>query len=209
VFTGIVEETGTVVAVRETGPGHRVRLRAPTVRTGLSVGGSIAVDGACLTAAELHPEGFSVEVIGPTLERTVAGRYREGSLVNLERALRLGDRLDGHLVQGHVDGVGEVVAVSAEGDIRLVDVTLPPEVDAVTVLHGSIAVNGVSLTVNALPAPGLCQVALIPHTLAITTLERLRPGDPVNLEGDLIGKYVGRIHTARIAAAPSPPHSAP
>ena len=208
-FTGIVEETGTVVAVRETGPGRRVRLRAPTVRTGLAVGGSIAVDGACLTAAELHPEGFSVEVIGPTLERAVAGRYREGSLVNLERALRLGDRLDGHLVQGHVDGVGEVVAVSAEGDTRLVDVTLPPEVDAVTVLHGSIAVNGVSLTVNALPAPGLCQVALIPHTRAITTLERLRPGDPVNLEGDLIGKYVGKIYAARIAAAPSPPHSAP
>ena len=198
-----------MVAVRETGPGRRVRLRAPTVRTGLAVGGSIAVDGACLTAAELHPEGFSVEVIGPTLERTVAGRYREGSLVNLERALRLGDRLDGHLVQGHVDGVGEVVAVSAEGDTRLVDVTLPPEVDAVTVLHGSIAVNGVSLTVNALPAPGLCQVALIPHTRAITTLERLRPGDPVNLEGDLIGKYVGRLRAARIAAAPSPPHSAP
>jgi len=198
-----------VVAVRETGPGRRVRLRAPTVRTGLSVGGSIAVDGACLTAAELHPEGFSVEVIGPTLERTVAGRYREGFLVNLERALRLGDRLDGHLVQGHVDGVGEVVAVSAEGDTRLVDVTLPPEVDAVTVLHGSIAVNGVSLTVNALPAPGLCQVALITHTRAITTLERLRPGDLVNLEGDLIGKYVGRIHAARIADAPSPPHFAP
>ena len=204
-FSGIVEVVGTVVAAEATGAGRRIRLRAPEVVADLPVGGSVAVDGACLTAVEVHADGFSVDVIGTTLSRTVAGTYRAGSQVNLERALRLGDRLDGHLVQGHVDGVGEVVAVSPDGDARLLDFTLPPEVDAVTVLHGSIALNGVSLTVNALPDRGRCQVALIPHTLAATTLGGLRPGDRVNLEGDLIGKYVGRMHAAHRAASPSSP----
>jgi riboflavin synthase len=202
-FSGIVEAVGTVVAADATSAGRRIRLRAPEVASGLPVGGSVAVDGACLTAVEVHPDGFSVDVIGTTLSRTIAGTYRSGSQVNLERALRLGDRLDGHLVQGHVDGVGEVLAVHADGEARLIDLTLPPEVDAVTVLHGSIAVNGVSLTVNALPAAGRCQVALIPHTRAVTTLEGIRPGDRVNLEGDLIGKYVGRMHAAHNAASPA------
>jgi riboflavin synthase len=203
VFSGIVEAIGTVVAAEATAAGRRLRVRAPEVVGDLAVGGSIAVDGACLTAVEVHPDGFSVDVIGTTLSRTVASTYREGSKVNLERALRLGDRLDGHLVQGHVDGVGEVVGVESDGDARLVDFTLPPEVDVVTVPHGSIAVNGVSLTVNALPAPGRCQVALIPHTRAVTTLDALRAGDRVNLEGDLIGKHVGRLHAARTLAPPS------
>jgi riboflavin synthase len=208
VFSGLVEAVGTVVAVDDAGGGRRIRLRAPEVLGDLAVGGSVAVDGACLTAVEVLPDGFAVDVIGTTLSRTVAGTYRSGSRVNLERALRLGDRLDGHLVQGHVDGVGEVTAVRREGDAILLDLTVPPEVDAVTVLHGSIAVNGVSLTVNALPAPGRCQVALIPHTLAVTTLGALRPGVRVNLEGDLIGKHVGRLHAARNASAPPSP-SAP
>jgi riboflavin synthase len=202
-FSGIIEAVGTVVAADATAAGRRIRLRAPEVVADLPVGGSVAVDGACLTAVEVHPDGFSVDVIGTTLSRTVAGGYHPGSQVNLERALRLGDRLDGHLVQGHVDGVGEVLAVHPDGEARLIDFTLPPEVDAVTVLHGSIAVNGVSLTVNALPARGRCQIALIPHTRAVTTLEALRPGDRVNLEGDLIGKYVGRMQAAHHAASPS------
>jgi riboflavin synthase len=192
-FSGIVEATGMVARVEAAANGRRIRFRAPAVVDGLRVGASIAVDGACLTAVEVHDEGFSVDVIGTTLARTIAGRYAEGTRVNLERALRLGDRLDGHLVQGHVDGVGEVISVVDEGETRLVEVTLPAEVDAVTILHGSITVSGVSLTVNALPAPGRCQVALIPHTRAVTTLGALRPGDRVNLEGDLIGKHVGRI----------------
>ena len=209
-FSGIVEAVGTVVAV-DAGPpaergeaaGRRIRLRAPEVVGDLAVGGSVAVDGACLTAVEVHADGFTVDVIGTTLSRTVAGTYGKGTRVNLERALRLGDRLDGHLVQGHVDGVGEVLAIRPDGDARLLDLTLPPEVDAVTVLHGSLTVNGVSLAVNALPSAGRAQVALIPHTLAATTLGALTPGDRVNLEGDLIGKYVGRMHAARIAASPS------
>src|SRR5688572_12910043 len=169
-FSGIVEATGMVARVEPAANGRRIRFRAPAVLDGLRVGASIAVDGACLTAVEVHAEGFSVDVIGPTLARTIAGRYAEGTRVNLERALRLGDRLDGHLVQGHVDGVGEVISVVDEGDTRLVELGLTDEVDAVTILHGSITVNGVSLTVSALPAPRRCQVALIPHTRAVTTL---------------------------------------
>ena len=203
-FSGIVEAIGSVLAVGPTEGGRLLRLRSPELAGDLRVGASIAVDGVCLTAVDIAAEGFSVDLTGPTLSRTIAGSYVEGSKVNLERALRLGDRLDGHLVQGHVDGVGEVLAVAPEGDARLVDVTLPAEVAAATVLRGSIAVNGVSLTVSALPAPGRCRVALIPHTLQVTTLSGLRAGDRLNLEGDLIGKYVGRMLAARSAATPSP-----
>ena len=192
-FTGIVEATGTVSRVEAGAAGRRIRFHAPDVLDDLSLGDSVAVDGACLTAVEVHADGFSVDVIGTTLDRTVAGSYREGTRVNLERPVRVGDRLDGHIVQGHVDGVGEVLSVRPEGDRWLVDVRVPPEVDAVTILHGSITLSGVSLTVNALPAQGTCQVALIPHTLAVTTLGTLAAGDRVNLEGDLIGKYVGRM----------------
>ena len=209
-FTGIVEAIGTVAAVESTADGRRLRLLAPKVSMDLAVGGSVALDGACLTAVEVHLDGFSVEVTSPTLERTVAEHYHEGSLVNLERSLRFGDRLDGHLVQGHVDGVGEVVEVGFEGNARIVELAIPPEVEAVTVPRGSIAANGVSLTVNDMPAPGRCRVALIPHTRTATTLEALRPGDVVNLEGDLIGKYVGRMLAAvRSAAPPSAARPAP
>lgn len=199
-FTGIVEATGVVSQVNTSAAGRRIRFRAPDVIEGLTVGRSVAVDGACLTAVELHPDGFSVDVIGTTLERTVAGGYREGVRVNLERGLRFGDPLDGHMVQGHVDGTGEVLAVRSDGDRWLVDVRFPPEVEAVTILYGSITLNGVSLTVNALPGPGSCQVALIPHTRAVTTLGSLRTGDAVNLEVDLIGKYVGRMLASQRAA---------
>ena len=207
-FTGIVEATGVVSRVDTSAGGLCVRFRAPDLIEGLTVGRSVAVDGACLTVVERHQDGFSVDVIGTTLERTVAGGYREGMRVNLERGLRLGDPLDGHLVQGHVDGIGEVLAMRAEGDPVLVDVRLPPEVEAVTVLHGSITLNGVSLTVNAQPGPGSCQVALIPYTRKVTTLGDLRIGDAVNLEGDLIGKYVGRMLASQRAAAGHSPDPA-
>ncbi len=203
-FTGIVEAIGSILAVVPTERGRRLRLHCPELAADLRVGASIAVDGACLTAVEIATEGFSVDLTGATLSRTIAGNYTEGSRVNLERALRLGDRLDGHLVQGHVDGVGEIVTVATEGDARLVDVTLPAEVAAATVLHGSIAVNGVSLTVSGLPAPDRCRVVLIPHTLAVTTLSALRARQRVNLEGDLIGKYLGRMFAARSPTTPLP-----
>ena len=199
-FTGIVEATSVVSLVNTSAAGRRIRFRVPDVIEGLTVGRSVAVDGACLTVVELHPDGFSVDVIGTTLERTVAGGYCEGVQVNLERSLRFGDPLDGHMVQGHVDGIGEVLAVRSDGDRWLVDVRLPPEVEAVTIPYGSITLNGVSLTVNALPGPGSCQVALIPHTRAVTTLGSLRAGDAVNIEVDLIGKYVGRMLASQRAA---------
>ncbi|RMH15941.1 MAG: riboflavin synthase [Gemmatimonadetes bacterium] len=189
-FSGIVEAVGRIRTV-EPGEGRRTLVvEAPEIARELRPGDSVALDGACHTVVEALDDAFTVHSIGTTLSRTVAAGYRPGSLVNLERALRVGDRLDGHWVQGHVDGVGEVADIRAEGDFHLLDVTLPEVVERVTVLHGSITVNGVSLTVNALPGPGRAQVALIPFTWTHTNLHALRVGDPVNLEGDLIGKYV-------------------
>lgn len=196
-FTGIVEAVGRVRAVEERDRGRRVTIEAPAVAPALESGASISVDGACLTVVEPGPETFAVDVIGTTLSRTVAGTYEAGSRVNLERALALGDRLEGHLVQGHVDGVGRVLGARVEGTHLLLDVALPRDVWEGTVLHGSITLNGVSLTVNALEPPDRCQVALIPHTREHTNLSALEADDPVNVEGDLIGKYVGKIVRSR------------
>lgn len=196
-FTGIVEEVGRIVQVMP-GEGVKVfRIRAPRVTAGMKPGDSIAVDGACFTVTAVERDTFSVDAIGTTLSRTVAASYAPGRRVNLERPLAVGERLAGHFVQGHVDGVGEVVGVEHAGEYVLMDVRLPPEVAAVTILHGSIAINGVSLTVNALPHPDRCQVAIIPYTREHTNLSDLAAGDGVNLEGDLIGKYVGKIMLAR------------
>lgn len=188
-FSGIVEAVGRVEVARPVENGRRLRIAAPFAGE-LGQGDSVAVDGVCLTAVERAAAWFEAEAIGTTLSRTTLGALREGSPVNLERALALGDRLNGHMVQGHVDGVGEVTGIEREGEHVLLDVRLPPEVDEVTVLHGSIAIAGVSLTVNALPAPGVAQVALIPYTWNHTTLRELRPGDGVNLEGDMLGRFV-------------------
>lgn len=192
-FTGIVEEVGTVAAVRDMGGGVEITVRARTVLEGIAPGDSIALDGVCLTAVRFDAEGYTAQAVATTLGRTTLGELRPGRRVNLERAAALGSRLGGHLVQGHVDGVGEVLSVVPRGELVLIDFTLPPEVDEVTILHGSIALNGVSLTVNALPAPGAAQVSIVPHTWSHTNLAELAPGDRVNLEGDLIGKYVRRL----------------
>ena len=194
-FTGLVEAIGEVAAVEELEGARRIRVRAAGLARQLAAGESIAVDGACLTAVGSEGDAFLVEAVASTLARTVAGRYRAGTRVNLERALRLSDRLGGHLVQGHVDAVGELLRVEHEGELRLLEFRIPAEVAHLTVLHGSITISGVSLTVNALDA-GTCQVAIIPHTWEHTTLRDLRPGDPVNVEGDLIGKYVARLVSA-------------
>jgi riboflavin synthase len=193
-FTGIVEAVGEVTAVSD---GDRVRAIQvsvdPAVLREVKPGDSISVDGACLTPVRVEEGTFTVEAVGTTLGRTVAGTYRPGSRVNLERAMVLGGRLDGHLVQGHVDGLGELLAVTDAGEYRLLDVRVPEEVHRTTILHGSIALNGVSLTVNALEGPDRVQVAIIPHTWAHTSFPALSPGDPMNVEGDLIGKYVGKL----------------
>jgi riboflavin synthase len=198
-FTGIVEAMGTVRSIGELEGGRTFVIDAPeAVLEDLGIGGSIAVDGCCLTAVELHQGSFGVEAIGTTLSRTVVGEYRVGTRVNLERAVRVGDRLDGHIVQGHVDGLGSLLRVTREGDYWLMDFSIPEDVDRLTILHGSIAINGISFTVNALPEAGVCQVGVIPHTWDVTNLQFLEPGDPVNLEGDLIGKFVGRMLAPRL-----------
>jgi len=189
-FTGIVVEVGRIREVSPLDNGVRLTVASERVRSGLGLGDSVAIDGVCQTVVELDDAGFSVVAIGTTLSRTTLGEFSPGRAVNLEPALPLGAPLGGHLVQGHVDGVGEVVRVERVGEHHLLEVTLPEVVAEVTVLHGSITINGVSLTVNALPAPEVAQVALIPYTWNETNLSGLRPGDRVNLEGDLLGKFV-------------------
>ena len=192
-FSGIVEEVGVVRAVQELDGAREIRIEASSILDDLAPGASVSLDGACHTAVSVLEDGFTVHSIGTTLSRTVSGSYAEGTPVNLERSLALGGRLDGHLVQGHVDGVGQLVAVSEEGEYRLLDFRIPPEIAARTILHGSIAINGVSLTVNAILDDDLCQVGIIPFTWEHTNLGRLGLGDPVNVEGDMIGKYVRRM----------------
>ena len=187
-FTGIVSAVGEVASVDRSGGGLDITVRCSYDAIG--EGESIAVAGACLTVAAHGPGWFAVHAVGPTLERTRFGVVRCGDRVNLERAVRAGEPLGGHLVQGHVDAIGDVVAVHHEADRRLVDVYAPPAVWEATVPLGSITVDGVSLTVNALPADGIIQVSLVPYTLEHTTLGALARGDRVHLEGDVIGKYV-------------------
>jgi len=195
-FTGIIETVGSISSVRERSGAREFVIRAPEISGQLKPGDSITVDGACQTAIANDDSTFTIETIGTTLSRTVAGDYRVGSRVNLERSMVLGGRLDGHLVQGHVDGVGRVLSIRQEGDFWLMDFQIPELVAQVTILHGSIAINGVSLTVNALPSPGECQVGIIPFTWDHTNLGSVKPGERVNLEGDLVGKYVAKLLSA-------------
>jgi riboflavin synthase len=194
-FTGIVTGIGTVREARPSDGG--LDLTIECAYPDLTLGESVAVDGACLTVAAVVAGGFAVRVVGTSLDRTRFGELRAGSRVNLERALRVGDRLGGHLVQGHVDGVGTVVRVTSGEGVRLLDLAAPREVVQVSVPLGSITVDGVSLTVNALPAPGTIQISLIPFTLEHTTLAERRPGDRVHLEADTIGKYVASLMRQR------------
>ncbi|HET9947955.1 MAG TPA: riboflavin synthase [Longimicrobiales bacterium] len=199
-FTGIVEAVGLVRGVEDRETTRRFRVES-ALAAGLAPGDSVSVDGACLTVVEASEGSFAVDVIGTTLARTVAGGYREGSRVNLERALKLGDGLDGHLVQGHVDGVGELVRCTKEGEFWIMDFRIPEDVAATTVPRGSICLNGVSLTVSDLPQADVVRVGVIPFTHAHTNLGGLAPGGPVNVEGDLIGKYVGKVLAERAPGA--------
>jgi riboflavin synthase len=196
-FTGIVTAVGTVARVdRETGNGKRETGLTLTIRApykGLKQGESIAVNGACLTVERVVKGGFQVHVIETTAGRTLFGEYASGRRVNLERAVRAADRLGGHLVQGHVDGVAAVARAERRGDAWLYDLRVPPEVAEVALPRGSISVDGVSLTVNDLPEPGLVQISLIPLTRERTTLGTLRVGDRVHVEGDVIAKYVRQL----------------
>jgi riboflavin synthase len=188
-FTGLVEEIGTIAAIAPTDGGLRLAVRADVVRDGLAIGDSVAVNGACLTAVELHPDGFVVDAVAETLRRTTLGDAQTGDRVNLERALVVGARLGGHLVQGHIDATGAVVDAAAEGEGWILRIDAEPAVVRYVVDKGSIAVDGVSLTVVGRDGTGLT-IALIPHTIAATTLGPERVGSRVNLEVDLVAKYI-------------------
>ena len=184
-FTGLIED------VRDTAAGRELRVRSGYSE--LTDGESIALDGVCLTVLA-HGDGwFTVAAVLTTLGRTNIAEWRQGTRVNLERAMRAGDRMGGHIVQGHVDGVGTVESTAIVGDARLVNVRLPRELSDLMVPHGSLAVDGVSLTVNELPEPGVVQLSLIAFTLEHTTLGELREGSRVHVEADVIGKYVRHL----------------
>ena len=194
-FTGIVTAVGRVSNRTRTATG--LELTIASSYEGLVPGESVAVDGACLTVQSRGDDGFTAHIIRTSLERTNFESYAVDRKVNLERALRVGDRLGGHLVQGHVDGVGSVERVAARDDARLLDLRIPAEVGLVSVPLGSITVDGVSLTVNAKRGSELIQISLIPFTLQHTTLGERRVGDRVHLEADTIGKYVAELLRAR------------
>ncbi len=198
-FTGIVKEQGTVAAVGT--DGDRLKLTIEASFDDLVLGESIALNGACLTVMELGPGNFSVEAVVTTRERTTLGGLSVGARVNLERALAVGERLGGHFVQGHVDGVAEILRVTPRDDAVLIDVKIPDEIAAVTVLHGSIALDGVSMTVNAIPDPGVVQVSAIPFTYEHTTLGSLGVGDRIHVEGDMLGKFVKQLLGSRATDA--------
>jgi riboflavin synthase len=193
-FTGIVEGTGTVAALAAAadGSGARLEVEAPWLAGELRLGESVAVNGCCVTVAEPAAAGFAADLVAETLRRTALGGLAAGARVNLERPLALGGRLGGHLVQGHVDGVANVLERAPVGEGEEVRIELPADLERYVVEKGSIAVDGVSLTVAGV-GPGWFSVALVPHTLEVTTLGDRRPGDPVQLEVDVVAKYVERL----------------
>lgn len=216
-FTGLIDDVGIISSVEETEAGREFRIQS--AYESLDDGESVACDGVCLTVrssgriargahdaarASEADDGartwFTVAAVVTTLDRTALGTWSAGRRVNLERALRAGDRLGGHLVQGHVDGVGIVERVERRDDAWLIDVALPAGLDALMVPHGSVTIDGVSLTVNALPAPGVLQLSIIEYTHRHTTLGLRAPGDPVHVEGDVVGKYVQRLVAPYLAA---------
>jgi riboflavin synthase len=194
-FTGLVEELGTVRAVTPNAGGARIEISAQQVLADADLGASIAVNGCCLTVVELHRDRWAADAVTETLDRTSLGRLRSGDPVNLERPVRLADRLGGHLVQGHVDAVGTLRdrAPLPDGSTRMT-FAAPAAVLRYVVKKGSITVDGISLTVAAVDdVAGTFEVAVIPHTLTVTTLGTRRAGDPVNLEVDVLAKYVERL----------------
>jgi riboflavin synthase len=202
VFTGIVTEVGSVVAVEPTETGRRLLIEAPVTVDRLSIGDSVAVDGVCLTAVEVGDRSFVVEAVGETLERTTLGGFAEGTPVDLERPVPSeGGRFDGHVVQGHADGVGIVEAITAEGEARRVRILAPGRLARYFVEKGSVSLEGVSLTITAVSPTSAedawFEVVLIPHTLEVTVLGDRSVGDEVNIEADIFAKYIERLMEAQ------------
>ena len=189
-FTGLIEEVGEIVGVRQTDAGRELRIRSAF--NDLVDGESIAVNGACLTVREHGDDWFTTAAVTTTLDRTTIGEWKQGTRVNLERSLRASDRLGGHIVQGHVDFVSRVSRVLRAGDALLIDLEIPRSFEPLFVLHGSIAVDGVSLTVNAILPHGL-QLSLIEYTLRHTTLGDLTAGARVHIEADVVAKHVRKL----------------
>ena len=196
-FTGLVEEVGTVVAVEPTEGGRRLRVAATVA--GAAVGDSVCHNGVCLTVTSLTDDGYWVEAVAETLQRSNLGRLEPGSPVNLEQAMRIGDRLGGHLVQGHVDGTATLESAAPEGDSTRLRFRASPGVLRYVVEKGSVTLDGVSLTVAGVDEAGFA-VAIIPHTAEATTLSRLAPGDEVNVEVDVVAKYVEKMLAGRLGA---------
>jgi riboflavin synthase len=193
-FTGIVEEVGRVTRIEQRGENRRITVAAKNVSKNLKPGDSVAVSGVCLTAVDIKPESFSADLAPETWVRTSLSRLKDGALVNLELPMKADGRFGGHIVQGHVDGVGTVITLEriADSENFWLRIELPREIEKYTVYKGSISIEGISLTVAKLEGTR-CTVAIIPHTVEMTNLNSLKPGDPVNLEADLIAKYVEKM----------------
>jgi riboflavin synthase len=193
-FTGIVEEVGRVTRIEQRGESRRITVAAENVTNELKTGDSVAVSGVCLTALDIKPGSFCADLAPETWDRTSFSRMHEGTLVNLELPLKADGRFGGHIVQGHVDGVGKLITLEriADSDNWWLRIELPHDVEKYTVYKGSISIEGISLTVAKLEGRS-CTAAIIPHTVEMTNLESLKPGDPVNLEADLIAKYVEKM----------------
>ena len=206
-FTGIIEEVGNIVKIEQRGENRRITIAAENTPQELKPGDSVAVSGVCLTALDIKPKSFCADLAPETWARTSFSRMHEGALVNLELPMKADGRFGGHIVQGHVDGVGKVIELEriADSENWWLRIEMPSEIEKYTVFKGSISIEGVSLTVANLEQ-NICAVAIIPHTVEMTNLGSLKPGDPVNLEADLIAKYVEKYvekMTKRDAAASS------
>jgi riboflavin synthase len=195
-FTGIIEGLGTITAIRPAGEGRRLAVTADFTLSGAKIGDSIAVSGACLTVVSLSGSRFEVDVSPETIEKTTLKHAKSGDRVNIERALCLSGRLDGHLVSGHIDGTGEIRHIHKKSNAILIGFSVPEGLSRFMIPKGSVAVDGISLTINACDKTGF-EVSVIPHTAEITTIGLKKTGDPVNIETDMIGKYVEKFLSHR------------
>jgi riboflavin synthase len=196
-FTGIIEGLGSISAVRWIGQGKRLAMTADFALEGTKIGDSIAVSGACLTVVLLDGRRFEVDVSPETLQRSTLGSAKTGERVNLERALRVSDRIDGHLVSGHIDGLGRIVSRETRGNAIVVKIEVPPGLGRYMIEKGSVAVDGISLTINRCDEKRF-EVSIIPHTAGLTTVGFKQVGDTVNIEADMIAKYVERLLGGRL-----------
>jgi riboflavin synthase len=191
-FTGIIEELGSVRSIEERGENARLVISAHVVTEGTNHGDSISVNGVCLTALDIEPDSFAADISRETLQRSTLGSLQPGAPVNLERSVTPATRLGGHIVQGHVDARGQFAGVENHGESWTVRIAYPKEIARYLVFKGSVAVEGISLTIAGL-TDDYFEIAIIPKTWEITNLSRLKPGDPVNIEVDIIGKYVEKL----------------